>query len=65
MPYLIQFLTYVYEKENLIMIDFKTELKKYQPLLELDEIEEAIQSDEVSDIIDLLQHMSEISKKRS
>ena len=46
------------------MLDFKTELSKYQPLLELEEVEEAIHSDEIKDMVDLLQHMSDISGKK-
>ena len=41
------------------MIDFKTELNKYKPILEVDNVEESVQSDELQDIIDLLQHMSD------
>ena len=40
------------------MLDFKTELKKYQPLMELEEVEETIHSEEIRDIIDLIQHIS-------
>lgn len=46
------------------MIDFKTELKKYQPILEVEEIEDAVHNDEMSDIVDLLQHITEINKPR-
>lgn len=40
------------------MIDFKEELKKYKPILEVDDIETSIQSDEIQDIEDLLQNLS-------
>lgn len=40
------------------MIDFKEELKKYKPILEVDDIETSIQSDEIKDIEDLLQNLS-------
>lgn len=40
------------------MIDFKEELKKYKPILEVDDIEASIQSDEIQDIEDLLQNLS-------
>ncbi|HHW68234.1 MAG: hypothetical protein PWP07_1095 [Epulopiscium sp.] len=36
------------------MLDFKEELRKFKPILEIDHIEEAIQSNEVKDILDLL-----------
>ena len=44
------------------MIDFKQELSKYQPILELERIEDSIHNSEVQDILDILQHLS---KKQS
>lgn len=44
------------------MIDFKQELSKYQPILELEKIEDSIHTSEVQDILDILQHLS---KKQS
>ena len=41
------------------MIDFKTEIKKYHPLIELEEVEESLHSEEIQDIVDIIQHMSE------
>lgn len=41
------------------VINFKEELSKYQPVLEVDQIEDAIHSGEVQDILDILQHISE------
>ena len=40
------------------MIDFKQELSKYQPILELDRIEDSIHTSEIQDILDILQHIS-------
>ena len=40
------------------MIDFNTELEKYQPILEMDEIEDAVKSDEMQDILDMLIYIS-------
>ncbi|MEY8320559.1 hypothetical protein AAK894_05675 [Lachnospiraceae bacterium 46-61] len=40
------------------MIDFKQELSKYQPILELERIEDSIHNSEVQDILDILQHLS-------
>ena len=40
------------------MIDFKQELSKYQPILELERIEDSIHTSEVQDILDILQHLS-------
>ncbi|MCL1935591.1 MAG: hypothetical protein FWF57_04345 [Defluviitaleaceae bacterium] len=44
------------------MLDFKTELKKYQPILDIEDVEENIHSEEIKDIIDLLQYLSENNK---
>jgi|GEM_PF-2213129 len=40
------------------MIDFKTELDKYKPILEVEQVEAAVQSDEMQDLMDVLQHIS-------
>ena len=40
------------------MLDFKEELKKYKPVLGMDDVEKAIKSDEVKDLMDLLQYLS-------
>ncbi len=40
------------------MINFKEELEKYQPILELDALENSIRSSEIQDILDILQHIS-------
>ncbi len=40
------------------MIDFREELKKYKPILEVDDIEGAVKSDEIQDMEDLLQTLS-------
>ncbi|MCL2461783.1 MAG: hypothetical protein FWF44_03895 [Defluviitaleaceae bacterium] len=39
------------------MIDFKEEIQKYKPVMEIDEVEAAIQSDEIKDVMDLLQYI--------
>ena len=41
------------------MISFKEELKKYNPILELDDIESSIHSDELLDMYDLLKNVLE------
>lgn len=38
------------------MIKFKEELAKFQPVLEIDDIEKSIRSDESQDILDLLHY---------
>ncbi len=45
------------------MINFREELQKYKPSLEVDEIEESIHSDEIQDMLDLLQHISKQIQK--
>ena len=47
------------------MIDFKQELSKYQPILELERIEDSIHTSEVQDILDILQHISKSKNKVS
>ena len=41
------------------MIDFKTEVEKYKPVLSVDEVENAVYSDEVRDVIELLQYITQ------
>jgi hypothetical protein len=43
------------------MIDFKEELDKYKPVLSMEDVEDAVRemvSDELKDIMDLLQYIS-------
>ncbi|MCL2618860.1 MAG: hypothetical protein FWD98_07400 [Defluviitaleaceae bacterium] len=40
------------------MLDFKEELKKFKPVLGMDDVEKSIKSDEVKDVMDLLQYIS-------
>ena len=40
------------------MIDFKEEISKYKPILNMDEVEASVKSDEVKDIMDLLQYIT-------
>lgn len=42
------------------MINFKEELLKYHPILEIDNIENAIHSSETKDMLDILTHISKI-----
>ena len=39
------------------MIDFEEELKKFQPSLEVDQTEDVIQSNDLSDISDVIKTM--------
>ena len=39
------------------MIDFETELKKFQPSMEIEDAEDAIYSRDLTDMMDILQEM--------
>jgi len=39
-------------------LDFKLELKKYQPILELEDVESSLKNDDIQDIIDLLEQLT-------
>lgn len=41
------------------MIDFKEEMNKYKPVLEVDGVEAAVRSDEIKDLMDMLQHITD------
>ena len=40
------------------MIVFKEEILKYKPVMEIDDVESAVQSDEIKDVMDLLQYIT-------
>ena len=40
------------------MIDFKEEIKKYKPVLETEQIEESINSNETLDLMEILQTLT-------
>jgi len=40
------------------MIDFKREIQRYKPVMEVDDIENSINSDEIKDMIDILTQLS-------
>lgn len=40
------------------MIDFKEEIEKYKPVLSMDDVEKSVRSDEVKDVMDLLQYIT-------
>ncbi len=40
------------------MLDFKKEILKYKPILEVEEIESSINSDEIKDMMDILKQFS-------
>jgi len=41
------------------MIDFKEEISKYMPVLEMENVGEAAQNDELKDVMDLLQRVTD------
>ena len=42
------------------MIDFKEELKKFKPIMEIDHVEESVLNNEIHDLLEILQ---DIDKK--
>ena len=44
------------------MIDFEEELKKFQPSLEIEEIEDAVYQEDLTDMTDILREMIEQTK---
>ena len=44
------------------MLDFKQEIQKYKPVMEVDDIENSIKSNEIEDMIDVLKQFSEKNK---
>jgi len=41
------------------MIDFREEINKYMPVLEMENVGEAAQNDELKDVMDLLQRVTD------
>ena len=46
------------------MINFKEEIKKYELILEISEIEDSIHSTELKDIMDMLNHIAKETGKK-
>lgn len=44
------------------MINFEEELKRFQPCLEVDEVENVLNTDEIKDMLDLLQSVINVKK---
>lgn len=47
------------------MLDFKEELKKFKPHLEIENVEEVIKSNEITDMIDLLTYIAKNIESKS
>ena len=45
------------------MLDFEEELKKFQPSLEVDDIEEAVYQEDLTDMTDILREVIEQTNK--
>ena len=44
------------------MLDFEEELKKFKPILEVEEIEDAVYQEDLSDVTDLLKQIMDQKK---
>ena len=47
------------------MFNFKDELSRYQPIMEIEQIEEALQPNQMQDLLDILQHIAKDKKQTS
>ncbi|MBM6828391.1 hypothetical protein H9X85_01940 [Anaerotignum lactatifermentans] len=47
------------------MINFKEELAKYRPIMELDQIESSLHPSQMQDLLDILQHIANEKQKES
>lgn len=47
------------------MFDFREELNKFKPSLEVDHVEEVIKSNEIKDMLDLLTHIAKNIESKS
>ena len=47
------------------MFNFKDELSRYQPILEIDQIEDALQPSRMQDLLDILQYIAKDKKQTS
>lgn len=45
------------------MINFKEELAKYRPIMELDQIESSLHPSQMQDLLDILQHIANEKQK--
>jgi len=55
-----------YQLRNVVnlMIDFEEEISKYKPILGIDDVESSIQTDEIKDMMDLLQYITDQASGR-
>ena len=45
------------------MIDFKDEMERFKPIMEIDELEDSIKTYDMEDMIDILKYLSEENAK--
>ena len=45
------------------MFNFKDELSRYRPIMEIDQIEDALQPSQMQDLLDILQHIAKDKKQ--
>ena len=45
------------------MFNFKDELTRYQPIMEINQIEDALQPSQMQDLLDILQHIAKEKKQ--
>ena len=45
------------------MFNFKDELSRYQPMMEIDQIQDALQPNQMQDLLDILQHIAKDKKQ--
>jgi len=45
------------------VFNFKDELSRYQPIMEIDQIEDALQPSQMQDLLDILQHIAKDKKQ--
>ena len=46
------------------MINYEEELKKFKPCLEVDEVESAVYSRDLTDVIDILKEMMDVNGQK-
>lgn len=46
------------------MINYEEELKKFKPSLDVDEVESAIYTSDITDIVDILKEMQKIDERK-
>jgi len=45
------------------VFNFKDELSRYQPIMEIDQIEDALHPSQMQDLLDILQHIAKEKKQ--